>query len=113
MTTRPPVFSKFREVQEELGRSGRAIYRDANGIDSLIVRYPYSINYIHSYAEDTEFFLALADGKLKGSKCTRKSCRTVYATPRGHCMACGAPTEWIDLPPRGRLHSWTTCHYGS
>ena len=111
--TRPPIYSKFREVQEELDRSGAAIFRDANGVESLIIRYPYSITYIHSYAEDSPFFLALSEGKLKGSKCTARRCGATYATPRGHCMRCGAPTEWIDLPLTGKLHSWTTCHFGS
>lgn len=113
MTARPPVYEKFREVQEELDRSGAAIFRDHDGVESLVIRSPYSINYIHSYAEDSEFFLALADGKLRGSKCTAKKCGYVYATPRGHCMECGAPTQWVDLPLKGRLHSWTTCHFGS
>jgi uncharacterized OB-fold protein len=113
MKPRPPVYDKFREVQEELDRSGAAIFKDRDGVESLIIRSPYSINYIHSYAEDSEFFLALADGKLRGSQCTRKKCGYVYATPRGHCMECGAPTQWVDLPLKGRLHSWTTCHFGS
>jgi uncharacterized OB-fold protein len=113
VTARPPVYEKFREVQEELDRSGAAIFRDHDGVESLVIRSPYSINYIHSYAEDSEFFLALADGKLRGSKCTAKKCGYVYATPRGHCMECGAPTQWVDLPLKGRLHSWTTCHFGS
>ena len=113
MTARPPVYEKFREVQEELERSGAAIFRDHDGVESLVIRSPYSINYIHSYAEDSEFFLALADGKLRGSKCTAKKCGYVYATPRSHCMECGAPTQWVDLPLKGRLHSWTTCHFGS
>jgi uncharacterized OB-fold protein len=26
-------------------------------------------------------------------------------------MVCGAPTEWVDLPTKGRVHSWTTCHF--
>lgn len=111
--TPPEKFTKFRDVQAELERSGSAIFRDEEGRESLVIRYPYSINYIHSYAEDSPFFLALAEGKLRGSRCTRKRCRFVFATPRSHCMVCGAPTEWIDLPDRGRLHSWTTCHFGS
>ena len=113
MTARPPTYEKFRDVQAELDRSGSAIFRDANGVESLIIRNPYQINYIHSYAEDSPFFLGLAEGRLRGSKCTRKRCGTVYATPRGHCMKCGAPTEWVDLPLRGKVHSWTTCHFGS
>jgi uncharacterized OB-fold protein len=110
---KPKVFSKFREVQAEIEKSGAAIFHDAEGRDSLVIHYPYSINYIHSYAEDSPFFLALAEGKLKGSRCTNASCRFVFATPRSHCMVCGEPTEWIDLPPSGKLHSWTTCHFGS
>ena len=109
----PKRFEKFRDVQEELGRSGAAIFRDAQGVESLVIRFPYAINYIHSYAEDSPFFLGLAEGRLRGSKCRKPKCGFVYATPRSHCMVCGAPTEWIDLPPKGRLHSWTTCHFGS
>jgi uncharacterized OB-fold protein len=110
---RPPTFTKFREVQAELEKNGAALFRDAEGVESLIIHYPYTINYIHSYAEDSPFFLGLAEGRLRGSKCRRPKCGFVYATPRSHCMVCGAPTEWIDLPTSGRTHSWTTCHFGS
>ncbi|HTT15844.1 MAG TPA: Zn-ribbon domain-containing OB-fold protein [Thermoplasmata archaeon] len=109
----PKAFGKFREVQEELGRSGAAIFRDANGVESLVIRFPYSIDYIHSYAEDSPFFLGLAEGKLLGSKCTDRACGFRYATPRSHCMVCGTATAWFELPLKGRLHSWTTCHFGS
>jgi len=70
MKARPPTFQKFRDVQAELERSGAAIFRDAEGVESLVIRYPYSITYIHSYAEDTPFFLGLAEGRLRGSHCT-------------------------------------------
>ncbi len=111
--SRPATFDKFRDVQAELARSGAAIFRDPKGGESLILRDPYSIEYIHSYAEDSPFFLALAEGRLLGSKCTGRSCGFRYATPRSHCMVCGEPTEWLELPKSGRLHSWTTCHFGS
>jgi uncharacterized protein len=113
MRARPPTYEKFRDVQAELDKSGAAIFRDADRVESLVIRYPYSITYIHSYAEDSPFFLGLAEGKLRGSKCRRVKCGFVFATPRGHCMVCGSPTEWIDLPTTGRVHSWTTCHFGS
>ena len=111
--SRPAVFDKFRDVQAELERRGAAIFRDAAGTESLIIDYPYSIRYIHSYAEDSPFFLGLAEGRLMGSRCTKKKCAFVYATPRSHCMVCGSATEWTDVPKRGRIHSWTTCHFGS
>jgi uncharacterized OB-fold protein len=27
-------------------------------------------------------------------------------------MECGQPTEWVELPLRGKVHTWTTCYYG-
>ncbi len=107
----PKKFSQFRDVQAEIDRTGSAIFRDKDGFEALVIKSPYSINYIHSYAEDTPFFLGLAEGKLMGSKCTE--CGYTYATPRGHCMVEGAPTTWIELPTKGKLHSWTTCRFGS
>ncbi|MCI4323868.1 MAG: Zn-ribbon domain-containing OB-fold protein [Thermoplasmata archaeon] len=106
-------FDKFRDIQAEIDRSGSAIFQDANGVEALIIKSPYQINYIHSYAEDSAFFLGLAEGHLLGSRCTNKECGFVYATPRGHCMECGEPTAWLELPKGGKLHSWTTCHFGS
>ena len=110
---RPKRFESFREVQAEIQKTGSAIFKDKAGAESLIIRYPYSIEYIHSYAEDSPFFLALAEGRLLGSQCTKAGCRFLFATPRGHCMVCGSATEWKELPRTGRLHSWTTCHFGS
>lgn len=110
---KPKTFTKFRELQEEIVRSGAAIYKDADGAESLIIDYPYSIRYIHSYAEDTPFFLGLANGELKGSRCTNPDCGFLFATPRGHCMVCGRETKWTNLPLAGKIHAWTTCHFGS
>jgi uncharacterized OB-fold protein len=79
-------------------------------MDPLVIRDHYEIDYRHSYAEDSPFFLALTRGRLLGSRCT--GCGYRYATPRAHCMACGRPTAWYELPLRGRVHTFTTCHYG-
>jgi uncharacterized protein len=110
---KPKTFENFRQVQEELAKSGAAILRDASGEENLIIDSPYSIHYIHSYAEDSPFFLGLAEGKLLGSRCMNHACATTYATPRGHCMVCGHATTWMELPNRGKVHSWTTCLFGS
>jgi len=79
-------------------------------LDPLVMKWPYSIDYVHSYAQDTPFFAALAEQRLLGSRCP--ACDYVYATPRGHCMRCGGPNEWHELPLQGRVHSHTTCYFG-
>ena len=109
--TGPKKFTRFRDVMKEVERKGAAIYKNPVGTQDLVILSPYNIKYIHSYAEDSPFFLALAGGKLMGSECT--SCHYKYATPRSHCMNCGHETRWFELPLEGRVHSWTTCHFGS
>ena len=79
--------------------------------DPLIVKDHYEIDYIHSYAEDSPFFIGLSQGKLLGSEC--RGCHHRFATPRAYCLQCGSPTKWIELPLEGRIHTWTTCYYGS
>jgi uncharacterized OB-fold protein len=80
-------------------------------LDPLIIKQHYEIDYIHSYAQDSPFFAGLAKKKLLGSRCP--ACGYTYATPRGHCMECGEKTEWFELPLHGRIHTFTTCYFGS
>jgi uncharacterized OB-fold protein len=88
------------------GDEGTVLYRT----DPIVLKWHYEIDYIHSYAQDSPFFVGLSQGKLLGSACTR--CRTTYATPRAHCMECGAKTGWIELPREGKIHTFTTCYFG-
>lgn len=81
------------------------------GVDPIIIKQHYEINYFHSYAQDSPFFAGLTKKKLLGSKCT--SCGYIFATPRSHCMECGVKTEWYELPQKGRIHTFTTCYFGS
>lgn len=85
-----------------------ATFRD---LPPILIKWPYQVDYIHSYAQDSPFFAGLANGRLLGTYCP--NCAYKYATPRGHCMYCGKRTEWFDLPLEGRVHTWTTCHFGS
>ncbi len=103
-------YRRYRDVMSDVMKRGAAIYRNKDGSEQLIIKSPYSINYVHSYANDSRFFLGLANGRIYGSEC--KSCNYVYATPRSHCMFCGEPTEWKRLPSKGKVHSWTTCEFG-
>jgi len=80
------------------------------GMDPLIILDHYEMDYHHSYAQDSPFFVGLSKGNLLGSRCT--ACRYFYATPRSHCMQCGSPTRWEPLPPTGQIHTFTVCYYG-
>lgn len=80
------------------------------GVDPLVLKDHYEIDYRHSYAQDSPFFVGLSKGKLMGSRC--RECDYTYATPRSHCMECGEPTDWRELPQSGRVHTFTVCHYG-
>jgi hypothetical protein len=79
-------------------------------VDPIIVKDHYEIDYLHSYAQDSPFFAGLANKKLLGSHCD--SCEITYATPRSHCMECGAETAWVELSQQGRVHTFTTCYFG-
>ncbi|MEW6523487.1 MAG: Zn-ribbon domain-containing OB-fold protein [Bacillota bacterium] len=85
-------------------RQGTLVY----GLDPLVVDASQQLDYLHSYDQDSEFFLGLAAGRLMGSACP--VCGYRHATPRAHCLSCGARTRWYQLPSRGTVHSWTVYH---
>jgi len=63
-------------------------------VDPIIIKQHFETDYIHSYAQDSPFFAGLARQKLLGSRCA--ACGYTYATPRGHCMECGAKIVGYD-----------------
>jgi len=77
----------------------------------IIVKYPYQVNYVHSYGQDSPFFAGLANRVLLG--CRDSETGYTYANPRGHDMFTGKETEWVRLPDEGTIHAFTVCHFGS
>src|SRR5450756_2788836 len=94
-----PMPVKIEEVEQ-----GCVLYN----VDPIVMKYHYEVDYIHSYAQDSPFFEGLTKGELKGSKCTK--CGGTFATPRSHCMTCGAETEWMQLPLTGKVHTLSLIH---
>ena len=84
---------------------------DLKKLGPIIIKFPYSVNYIHSYGQDSPWFAALANGQLIGTKC--KECGFTTANPKLACQECGGETEWVKLPMEGKLHSFTVCHFGA
>ncbi|MEM3626854.1 MAG: Zn-ribbon domain-containing OB-fold protein [Candidatus Bathyarchaeia archaeon] len=74
----------------------------------MIVHRPHALLYHHSYGKVSQFFIGLLKGKLYGTKCPK--CGLVYCPPRAHCYnpKCKLQeTEWIELPKRGEVYSYT------
>jgi uncharacterized OB-fold protein len=77
----------------------------------IVIKHPYHVDYVHSYGQDSPFFAGLSNGKLLGTMCGK--CGYTYATPRLSCATCGRETDWVELPAEGRVHTFTTCFFGS
>lgn len=88
--------------------------KDLKGLENLtpiIIKQPYHIDYIHSYGQDSPFFAGLANKKLLGTEC--EECHTKFATPRLSCTECGSKCRWIEIPQKGKVHTFTVCYFGS
>ena len=76
------------------------------------IEQPYQITYLHSYGQDSPWFAGLANRVLLGSR--EPESGYTYANPRGHDMASGSETEWVDITHReARIHAFTVCYFGS
>ena len=72
----------------------------------------YHITYLHSYGQDSPWFAGASNRRLLASRAPTSG--YTYATPRGHDMATGEPTDWIDITDRpAHIHAFTVCHFGS
>ena len=81
-------------------------------LSPIQIEQEYKIAYLHSYGQDSPWFAALTNRKLLG--CKDPVTGYTYATPRGHDMASGGETEWIDITNRpAKVHAFTVCHFGS
>ena len=77
--------------------------------DNLINQFlHYDQLYTIRQGENSPFFLGLLEGKIRGTRCP--SCGDLWVPPRIHCWNrdCNLKnTEWVDVPPTARLHTWT------
>lgn len=112
-----PVYDRTAKLPEQM--TGTTLYNvpfpkdlsDLKGMTPIVIKHPYYVEYLHSYGQDSPFFAGLANRKLLGTRCG--GCRYTYATPRLHCAECGKETDWVELPQEGKVHTFTTCYFGS
>lgn len=77
----------------------------------ILIKFPYQVNYLHSYAQDSPFFAGLANRVLLG--CRDSETGYTYVNPRAHDMFTGKETQWVRLPDEGVIHTFTVCYFGS
>jgi uncharacterized OB-fold protein len=78
----------------------------------LSIEQEYKITYLHSYGQDSPWFAALTNRHLIASQDPESG--YTYAFPRGHHMASGEETQWIDITDRpAQVHAFTVCFFGS
>jgi uncharacterized OB-fold protein len=78
----------------------------------ILIEFPYSMIYLHSYAQDSPWFAGLTNKKILANQDSKTG--YTYATPRGHDMYTGAETNWIDITDhKATVHAFTVCHFGS
>ncbi len=76
------------------------------------IEQEYRITYLHSYGQDSPWFAGAANRRLLATRAPGTG--YTYATPRGHDMATGEETVWIDITGRpARVHAFTVCYFGS
>ena len=66
-----------------------------------------------SFTADTKaaaFVDYLGQGKVMGTRC--KQCGNFYFPPKMDCPSClGSEVEWVEVPPDGRLLTFSTVRY--
>ncbi len=78
----------------------------------ILIEMPYSITYLHSYAQDSPWFAGLTNKRILANQDPDSG--YTYATPRGHDMYSGSETNWIDITENhASIHAFTVCHFGS
>jgi len=77
----------------------------------ILIKQPYYIEYLHSYAQDSPFFAGLANKRFVTNR--EPETGYTYATPRGHDMYTGRETEWVEITGEGVIHAFTVCHFAS
>ena len=114
---RTPSYDRNAKIEEVM--TGTTVFNvpfprdlsDLKKMSPIVIKHPYTVEYLHSYGQDSPFFAGLANKRLLGTRCG--GCRYTYATPRLHCANCGKETDWVELPQEGRVHTFTTCFFGS
>ncbi len=81
--------------------------------DPMVVKNQKSWYHAHSYGGWSRFFQGLQEGRLLGTRCTSSDCseKRIFLPPRTDCVDCWARTEWVEVPPKGRVFTFSEITY--
>ncbi len=72
---------------------------------------PITGRYTAGIAGERFFRTLMEEGKLTGTRCP--TCDITYIPPRLYCEQCfDHLDEWVEIPPRGWVHTFTVVHLG-
>jgi hypothetical protein len=81
--------------------------------DPMVVKNLKNWYHIHTYGGWSRFFQGLQEGKLLGTRCPNAACseNRIFIPPRADCQDCWARTEWVEVPPVGKIYTFSTVTY--
>jgi hypothetical protein len=82
---------------------------DPSTEEDLRIEIPRQIVHRHTYGKTSEYFRALAEGKILGTRCN--ACNLVFLPPRPDCSECWQKTEWVELPHHGKVATFAVVDY--
>lgn len=77
----------------------------------LRIEIPRRVVHFHTYGNTSEYFRALAQGKILGMRCKRHRRNLVFLPPRPDCPECWQKTQWVELPHRGKVATFAVVDY--
>lgn len=79
----------------------------------MVIKNPKDQTHFHTYGGLSQFFEGLTKGKLLGTKCGDSACEEnrIWLPPRPYCPDCLKKTEYVKVPPRGKIYSFSTVLY--
>jgi uncharacterized OB-fold protein len=83
------------------------------GRDPMVVKNQKNWSHMHTYGGWSRFFQGLQEGKLLGTRCPNAACseNRIFIPPRADCQDCWARTEWVEVPPVGKIYTFSTVTY--
>ena len=81
--------------------------------DPMVIKNLKNWYHIHSYGGWGRFFQGLQEGKLLGTRCVNPDCteKRIFIPPRPDCVDCWHKTEWVEVPPEGKVYTFSEVTY--